>query len=410
MNATTKHTLKWDLLRAVPLGALESIVNTFAILVMVRVFQGDQMAKAAVAAAWPTGLLVSLFVVQGVRQSGVSVTKAMAFLNVLSAIGFGMIALTDHHISVYVIGNTLGSIGLASSLPLMSQLYRVHYPDEKRGRLFAIGGIVRKVFAISAALIGGWYLRQDLANFRVLFVIFSGCCLLVAFISTRFGSFHLDQSKKVNLFHAFRHVKQDKEFRHLLISWMFLGIGNLLGMSLFVEYISNQAYGYNYDEFTISMITTFVPEAAFFCVVMLWGALFDKWNFYLLRSIINIFFAAGIVVYYTGHGMAFLVTGIALWGIAKAGGNVCWSLWVTKFSKPKYVAEYMSVHTFLTGWRGIASPFIAMPLALVIGAHWIAIIGGGLIVIATIMIAPKIRFETKRREGIQQEPDPRPRG
>jgi len=67
----------------------------------------------------------------------------------------------------------------------------------------------------------------------------------------------------------------------------------------------------------------------------------------------------------------------------------------------------MSVHTFLTGWRGIASPFIALPLALVVGPTWIGVVGGSLIVVATLMIAPKIRFETRRRVGTQVEPDPR---
>jgi len=301
----------------------------------------------------------------------------------------------------------LGAVGLASCLPLMSQVYRIHYPDEVRGKLFAYGGFFRKIFAIATALIGGWFLRQDLSHFRSLFLVFMVACLASSFISLRFGPLYLDKTKSVALFHAFRHVKTDQEFRHLLISWMVLGIGNLLGMALFVEYISNRNYGYDLDEFTIGMITTFVPEAAFFSVVMLWGRLFDRWNFYLLRATINLFFAAGIVVYFSGFGMTTLVIGIGLWGIAKAGGNVCWSLWVTKFSKPEYVAEYMSVHTFLTGIRGIGSPFIAFPLALIIGPTWIGIVGGSMILIATMMIAPKIRFETRRRDAKQVEPDPR---
>ncbi len=407
MTAQAKQTLKWDLIRSIPQGVLESIVTTFGVLVMVRVFEGDQYSKAAIVASWPLGLLLSLFFVQGVRRSGAEVGRAMATMNVVAAFGFGLIAFFPETQVLYVVGNTLGAVGLASCLPLMSQVYRMHYPDETRGKLFAYGGFFRKIFAIATALIGGWFLRQDLANFRYLFMVFMVACLASAVISLRFGPLYLDKTKTVNLFHAFRHVKTDHEFRHLLISWMVLGIGNLLGMALFVEYISNREYGYDLDEFTIGMITTFVPEAAFFSVVMIWGRLFDRWNFYLLRATINLFFAAGIAVYFSGHGMAFLVTGIALWGVAKAGGNVCWSLWVTKFSKPEHVAEYMSVHTFLTGWRGIASPFIALPLALTVGPTAIAWVGSGMILVATAMIAPKIRFETRRREGKQVEPDPR---
>ena len=407
MNTETKSTLKWDLVRAIPQGVLESIATTFGVLVMVRVFEGDQLSKAAVVAAWPLGLLLSLFVVQGVRRSGVEVGRAMMWLNITASLGFGLIAFCSSSLPLYVIGNALGAVGMASCLPLMSQVYRIRYPDESRGKLFAYGGFARKIFAIATALIGGWFLRQDLENYRYLFMAFMIACLVSATISPKFGPLHLDRTKSVNLFHAFRHVKTNKEFRDLLISWMVLGVGNLLGMSLFVEYISNRSYGYDLDEFMIGMITTFVPEASFFAVIMIWGRLFDRWNFYLLRATINLFFAAGIIVYFSGHGMVYLIVGISLWGIAKAGGNVCWSLWVTKFAKPEHVAEYMSVHTFLTGWRGIASPFIALPLALVIGPTWIGIIGGSLILVATLMIAPNIRFETRRRESAQVEPDPR---
>jgi len=271
MDRQARHTLKWDLIRAIPLGVLESLTMTFGVLVMVRVFEGDQFSKAAVVAAWPLGLLLSLFVVQGVRRIGIEVGRAMAFLNVMAAVGFLCIAVFPETMSLYVFGNVLGAVGLATCVPLMSQVYRMHYADDERGKLFAYGGFVRKIFAILAALIGGWFLRLDLDNFRYLFGAFALSCLSLGVISVRFGEVYLDRTKSVHLFHAFRHVKTDHEFRHLLISWMILGIGNLLGMALFVEYISNRAYGYDLDEFSIGMITTFVPEASFFLVVMIWG-------------------------------------------------------------------------------------------------------------------------------------------
>ena len=50
---------------------------------------------------------------------------------------------------------------------------------------------------------------------------------------------------------------------------------------------------------------------------------------------------------------------MALTGLSLAGGNVAWALFVTKLAPEHAVAEYMSVHTFLTGIRGVAAPFIA---------------------------------------------------
>lgn len=407
MDAQTQRTLKWDLLRSFPLGLIESISTTFGVLILVRVFDGDQWAKALVVASLPIGLLFSLLLVQLIRRSGISAGKAMARLHCFSALGFGIIAIFGDFIWVYVIGIVIGAIGLANSIPLMSQVYRQHFPDENRGNFFAYGSLVSKIAAILAALGGGWLLEKDITNYKILFGVFSGAAILMACFALQFDEVTLDRTKNTKLFRAFRHFKEDKEFRDLLISWMFLGFGNLMNVALFVEYISNRTYGYDLSEFTIGMVTTFVPETAFLLSVIWWGKLFDRWNFYLLRASLNLLFATGILVYFLGHGIWFLVIGIAFHGFAKAGGNVAWSLWVTKFSKPEHVAEYMSVHTFLTGCRGVVAPFISLPLALLIPPQWIAIMGACLIVIATIMISPNIRFQTKRREGASIDPDPR---
>lgn len=407
MDRLAKNTLKWDLLRSVPLGFIESIGTTFGVLVLVRVFQGDQWTKALVVAAPPIGLLFSLYVVQLVRRWRVSAGKAMAVLHLIAALGFLLVAGLGESVGVYALGVLLGALGLASALPLMSQIYREHFPNESRGQLFAYGGFVRKISAIVAALVGGWLLKQDQGYYRLLFGLFSLASVVMAVVVLQFQEVKLDSDKRTNVFSAFRHFKLDQEFRHLLISWMVLGVGNLLCMALFVEYITNHDYGYKLDAFQVSMVTTFVPEVVFLCSVLWWGRLFDRWNFYLLRAVLNLLFAVGVVVYFQGNGIWFLVIGIGLHGLAKAGGNVAWSLWVTKFSKPQYVAEYMSVHTFLTGCRGIASPFISLPLALIIPPQWISLVGAGMIIIATLMISPKIKFQTRRREGEPLEPDPR---
>ncbi len=407
MDTIAKRTLKLDLLRSIPLGLIESIATTFGVLVLVRVFDGNQFSKAWVVASLHIGLLLSLLVVQLVRKSGVSVSKVMCGLHLLSAFGFFLISINPGSLWYYVIGILIGALGLASSLPLMSQIYREHYPNENRGTLFAYGGFVRKVFAILGALVGGWLLQKDLDNFRILFGLFSVASIWMALVVLRFEEVKLDKATSNNLFAAFRHVKTDKEFKNLLVSWMYLGLGNLLCISLFVEYISNRVYGYDLSEFTIGMVTTFVPEAVYLLVVMMWGKAFDKWNFYLMRATLNLIFATGILIYFLGDGIWFLVAGMAIHGIAKSGGNVAWSLWINKLAQPQHVAEYMSVHTFLTGIRGVISPFIALPLALLIPTQWIAIIGACLILFATFMIAPNIKFQIRRRESEATEPDPR---
>ena len=68
------------------------------------------------------------------------------------------------------------------------------------------------------------------------------------------------------------------------------------------------------------------------------------------------------------------------------GGNLSWSLWVTKFATKERTAAYMSVHTFLTGIRGFAAPFLGFYLLANWGSKATGNIGSAMILISIIMV------------------------
>jgi len=78
---------------------------------------------------------------------------------------------------------------------------------------------------------------------------------------------------------------------------------------------------------------------------------------------------------------------------------VAWSLWVTKFAAPERVADYMSVHTFCTGLRGVLAPVVAFQLA----AHWtiaqISWLSVGLILASIALLIPEIKSGRRPRRG-----------
>ena len=393
-----RKTFALDTIRAVPAGVVETLGTTFTILLANRVFQAGDMAKASLVAMPSLGLLLSLFVVQGVRRSGMSVNAMLALIFAVSGGGFMVASFAGDRFDVYLMGMTVALITVTLNIPLFSQIYRKHYPGSRRGSLFSNTAFLRKIFAIGAAALFGWMLTQSLDNYPILLWSYAGASFLMAVCVLFMDRVTLSKSRQVKLFEAFRHVSEDKPFRKMLISWMILGSGNLLCFSLFVEYISNKDYGFDFDENKISLITTIVPEFLFFVFVLVWGRLFDRMNFYVLRCLINVFFALGVLFYYLGDAEWCLFVGIGLHGVARAGGNVAWSLWVTKFSPAEHVAEYMSVHTFLTGCRGVIAPFIAFKLASEIGPAWVGGIGAGLIFIATAMLGTSVAQGVVTRE------------
>lgn len=395
-----KKTFHLENLRAFPAGVVETLGTTFSILIANRVFDAGGIAKASLVALPSLGLLLSLFVVQAVRRSGLSANVMLALIFAASGVGFTISSFAGDRFGIYMLGMVIALVTLTLNLPLFSQIYRRHYPDEVRGRLFSFTAFTRKAYAIGTAFLFGWLLTKSLDYYPVLLGVYAIASFMMAGCVMAMEKVTLSRSNRVKLFDAFRHVGEDDRFRKLLISWMILGFGNLLSFSLFVEYITNKDYGFDFSEGHVSIITTVIPETCFFIFVLIWGRLFDRMDFYVLRCLINLIFAAGIIFYFLGDGHWALYIGIGLHGVAKAGGNVAWSLWVTKFASAEHVAEYMSVHTFLTGCRGVVAPMVAFPLLAAYGPVSVGVIGASLIFIATAMLIPDLK---SRDRGLPDE-------
>ena len=379
-----------------PAGVIETVGTTFAVFLAVSIFGASQMEKAALVASSSVGLLLSLFMVQFVRRIGCSINTAISAIAVFAAVGFFVAAFNPDSLRLYLLGLSAAQLGLTLSLPLYSQIYRRHYPNTNRGRLFALTAIVRKGAAIVAALGFGFWLREHPLGFPMLLKVYGVCCLLMAFLVKAMTPIQLRKTAGVRLFDAFGHVKRDRQFRLVLIAWMVLGFGNLLCFGIFVEFIANPVYGYGLGADQVSLITTTTPEACFLITVFLWGSIFDRVNFFVTRIVINLFFIAAVLVFFLGGEVWTLYVGLALHGIGKAGGNVAWSLWVTKFAKEEHVAEYMSVHTFFTGCRGSAAPFLGFAVASAFSPQVVGVIGALMMTISTLMVVPLLR-ESQRK-------------
>jgi MFS family permease len=110
-------------------------------------------------------------------------------------------------------------------------------------------------------------------------------------------------------------------------------------------------------------------------------------------------FALGIAAFFTSDSRPGLIVGAVIYGISNAGGDVAWGLWVTKIAAPERVADYMSVHTFLTGIRGVLAPLIGFQLLQHFAPAALGWFSAALIVVATLLLIPEIRRTVKLRRG-----------
>jgi len=394
LSPDARRTLSMELRRAPAIGVLETAFTTFGILILIKVFDAGSGPKAMLLGSARAGLIASILVVPLLHRCGVSLPKLVALIHCLGGVGFIWAAFDPDSLTAVVAGISFGLFSFALQTPLLTQLYRANLPDLFRGRLFSLIGLVRAISSIIFAYLGGRLLGVEMQFYQYLLFGFAGCAFYSAVLFSRLP-YPEDSPAPRPIFGAFQWLRDDSEFRLLIICWMILGLGNLMAMSLFVEYLANPKYGFALAAATIAVLTGVVPPMVKLFATYPCGALFDRMNFYRLRIFLNCILLSMILTFYLGGGIVGACLGLCLQGIALAGGNIIWSLWVTRIAPAERVAEYMSIHTFMTGLRGTVAPFLAYALIDRVSVSTFTWICASMVIVATVMLIPRaIRAET----------------
>jgi len=292
----------------------------------------------------------------------------------------------------------------SAAIPLMTQIYQENYPDFQRGKLFSRAFMLRIAMAAAFSEIAGRVLSAHLGYFRWLLIAFAAAFAFASFCFARIPSQPLTASGGTHPFRALRYARSDRVFRITLISWMFLGFATLMMSPLRIEYLANPIHGVTLQAqpltpTQIALLVGVIPNLARLVLSPIWGVLFDRMNFFILRITLNLGFALGAISFFVGGSMPWLVVAGILFGVSNAGADVAWSLWVTKFAPPERVADYMSVHTFFTGVRGVVAPLVAFYFIAGLPLHVVGWICAALIAIGTSLLVPEIKAGKIARPG-----------
>lgn len=403
-SEVTRITYRYEKWRALAAGVLEAAATIFLLLIAVRWYDAGKYSKALVAGGGSVGYLLGPWLVLQVERAGWPVAVAAARLAALGAISFAVMAAIPV-LPVFVLGSIVSLTTVSAAIPLMTQIYQENYPESERGKLFSRTMILRIGTTALFSYFAGEYLSSHISRSRYLLLVFAAASAFAAYCLSRCPSRPLSDSGGTHPFHAFRFLREDRIFRQTIISWMFLGFATLMMAPLRVEYLANRRHGVRvHGEFLtagmVAMFTGVIPNVARLILNPIWGWLFDRMNFFVLRITLNFGFMLGILSFFTTGSLVGLVIGAILFGISNAGADVAWSLWVTKFAPPERVADYMSVHTFFTGLRGLAAPMIAFYLVSRLEPQLLGWISVGLIVIACLFLVPEIKFGKGARRAV----------
>lgn len=76
-----------------------------------------------------------------------------------------------------------------------------------------------------------------------------------------------------------------------------MGFANLAMLPLRVEYLANPKYKLELTVGMVAVLTGVVPNLARLVLSPVWGWLFDRMNFFVLRVTLNLGFAIGILTF-----------------------------------------------------------------------------------------------------------------
>lgn len=381
-------TRRWERVRGTLYGAIRTVHRGIVLVIAIRVFEAGQIEKALLAGSFTFGLLLTPFILHYVNRLAIPVTRAAFYLFVASGISFLLSAVLPGF-PAYFLGMLFGLGLTASASPLVTALWRQNIPAELRGRLFSRVSFLGIIAGFIASLFSAWWIDRSVYSYRPLILFLAAASVIAAYSIRKIPSTP-PQRRTDHPLSNLSYLWCDKAFGSVSLAYMLIGLANLATLPLRTEYIALSRYGMEYGSGMIVLIVTIIPELIRMPAVLLWGRIFDTMNFITVRMLMNAFFASSIIFFFI-PSLTFQLIGSVIFGLATGGGEVAWNLWVTKFAPPNRTAEYMSVHTFLTGVRGTVGPILGLYLVVHFNIQYVAWSSVGLILAATAILGLLLR-------------------
>ncbi len=385
MSGMGRRMLPWDVVRGALAGAVGTIQVTFALIIAIKYFHASDRAKSIISGCYSGGMLLSLPYAAWAPRFIPRKNLRGALPAVGCALGL-VIAANATSTEAYTVGIVIFGLCAPLPLPTLTSMYADGYQSHMRGQLFGVSVIVSVLSGLLAQFLGGKILDVDLLYFRPFFLALAGFSLLMGFAIGRMPCGDGEDAPAPNPLRSFSALRENPMFGYMLFTWFLFGAANLGLQPQRIEYLIQPQYGLELSPNMVVLITGVTLETSRACVIPIWARLFDRFNFIWLRIWMCVFMAAHILMYYYCTSIFMLVLSMAFLGLAFGGGSIAWNLWVTKFAPPEHTARYMSIHTFLTGVRGVFSPAIGYAAVHYMSIQATAWVSGAMVILSIFML------------------------
>lgn len=358
-----------------------------AVLVALQFFHGADWQKGVLASVPFLGMLLSPLAVSTAGHTRLPVSRMVGIMMCLMAPGL-VVAATAQTLTMFMVGIICSVPMLGAVMPLGTAMWQQNAPPSIRGRAFGTVTLVGAVAVVASSLSISFWLGDEPGRYRPILWCFAVMVIAGAVAAWLIPSKPLtlpSSKKRSSGLHVLSLLWTDKLFGYLCIAQMLIGFGNLATIPLRTEFLGSEERGMGYAAGTVFLITVVVPEVFRLFALPIWGRLFDRLNFAVMRMSVSSFFVISLVLTFI-DSLPLQVAGAAFFGAAMGGGNIAWTLWVTKLAPAERTADYMAVHTFLTGARGIAGPQVAFMALSYFTIQTVGIIAAGIVLSSIIML------------------------
>ena len=393
-----RRTQRVDIARAIPLGVILPLETSVFLTIAIQQFDAPGWARGTIAAASGVGLLLSTLLTAWARRVSTPAMTVASWVIGFGALGFTLASTGS--LVLFVIGVVIGLAAINMNIPLLTATYDANFPAHERGKRVGRGMILK--VAISAPLsiaMGGW-LATHLDRWRFIALLGALAAATLSVLNRRFPSVPLSQIRgdRQHPLPRFELLREDRSLRLILLAWMLMGFGNLMLLPLRVDYLAEPQYGISASATTITILTVAVPSVMRLLTTSFFGRIFDRMSVFTIRILLNILFIGYVAAFFSTTSLVWLWIGSIILGLAFAGGDLMWLLWVTKFAPPGRTADYMGLHTFFTGIRAVIAPLFAYLVIARVSLGWLAVLGAVLMLLSSIILLPgAAQAESERR-------------
>lgn len=349
--------LRWEPIRMLSTAPTE-MASSLLLVVAIQHYHADLTSKIFIASCFTLGFLMSPSLVFGVQYLGISVSCALAGIHVLAAAGMLLIGFTNS-VEWLILGSLLSLGMLAAGNTLVTALWQESLSPEVRGVYYGNMSKFSLIYGLVVGLVVSWWVDSDVTRFHAVMIALSVSYLAGALASFKIPSSSLVRRDRGVQLQSFSILRRDKAFTVIIVAWYLVGLANLTSRPLRAEYVGGEYAYVQYSPFAIMMLVEVVPSLFRVVTMPFWGRAFDKMEFLVMRIALNTAFGLSIILFFLPWLWCQVLASV-LFGVARGGSHIAWGLWVTKYAPERHTADYMAVHTFLTGTRGLLGSSIGL--------------------------------------------------